>query len=794
MAFLHPFSFYLQEKKMDANSPTTAAAAAAAAADVDESLEILEAIQKHYDNNETPSANGTTTATTATTTTTATPPETEEEVVSTKRVPGSEGRDKLLEFVPTEEELEQYKEDMAELMEKPDTGGATYNNNNNNTTVVVVGDGAGTQYDGRPGTTITSNTAGLAMGIPSSSSGANAITPGGAGTAVSMPGAYALGGPGAEGTVAHHQAPAVNTNTNTNANTNATDVEAPNQVVQDNTGLAVATEVSESNDNRAQELPRATSFDAEDVGNETQQREAIDRKAKKRSANLVIGGIVLLIVIVAPLATFLSKDSDKPNTNLPASTLAPTSQMDRMEATLQLMLPDYTLQEVDQPGSSQSLAYQWILQDPYLYKYVDTEWRVLQRFALATFFYATGGEGWMHNDIWLSYEHNECEWYANEAFAPPPEITGGITGILPEFPNACELPANSNRSSDYGHPYKHIWLMGNGLAGTLPLELYLLTSLRSMSLLLNDLQGTLSTHIGQLSRLEAFTFSRNSVITGSLPTELGAIPNLNFLDGTANALTGKVPSELGRAPLEYLMMDENFITGTIPSELFNIPARYRLLLLDRNQMTGTLPSEIGNVKNCQQLLLSTNSFNGTVRRYRERVSLMKLQHDTSTTHLLHYPSQIPSEIGNMELGGHVTLSNNSFSGTIPTELGQIGRPPWATYLSIEIAFNSLTGTVPSEVGLLSHIDYFIASYNKLSGTIPEELEVLFTTTNGNLKTFDVSFNDGMDGSDMNQLCFVNETFFENGCRESSPFETSFYCQCKCECAAHNFTNVTELPP
>lgn len=186
-------------------------------------------------------------------------------------------------------------------------------------------------------------------------------------------------------------------------------------------------------------------MDMEPVGDDTQQKKAIDREARKRSANLVIGGVLLIIAIVVPLAVFLPDISNEQDVDvgnaimLPASTFAPTPQMERMETALQLVLPDYTLRKLKHPGSPQSFAYQWILQDPKLVEYIDTEWRVLQRFALVTFYYATGGDGWVYNDHWLSYEHDECEWYAYVAFGPPPEITGGLTGILPEFPNACEL-------------------------------------------------------------------------------------------------------------------------------------------------------------------------------------------------------------------------------------------------------------------------------------------------------------------------------------------------------------------
>ena len=54
------------------------------------------------------------------------------------------------------------------------------------------------------------------------------------------------------------------------------------------------------------------------------------------------------------------------------------------------------------------MAYSWLLEDKYLMEY--SRKKKLQRYSLATFYYATNGDQWLKNDFWLS-DRTECHWY-----------------------------------------------------------------------------------------------------------------------------------------------------------------------------------------------------------------------------------------------------------------------------------------------------------------------------------------------------------------------------------------------
>lgn len=85
-----------------------------------------------------------------------------------------------------------------------------------------------------------------------------------------------------------------------------------------------------------------------------------------------------------------------------------------------------------------------------------------------------GGEEWFNNNHWLSYEHHECHWFAaykNEFWGT---TEADIWYDAPPSSRPCRNMSNLNMDGQY----EHLWLYSNYLVGTVPLELYLLTSLK----------------------------------------------------------------------------------------------------------------------------------------------------------------------------------------------------------------------------------------------------------------------------------------------------------------------------
>lgn len=83
----------------------------------------------------------------------------------------------------------------------------------------------------------------------------------------------------------------------------------------------------------------------------------------------------------------------------------------RLLAMIASVSPETNESIVNDPTSPQHLAFEWLVADQMEISPVLPAVRILQRFAMATFYYALGGDSWTSSTFWLS-EHNECHWFS----------------------------------------------------------------------------------------------------------------------------------------------------------------------------------------------------------------------------------------------------------------------------------------------------------------------------------------------------------------------------------------------
>jgi hypothetical protein len=134
-----------------------------------------------------------------------------------------------------------------------------------------------------------------------------------------------------------------------------------------------------------------------------------------------------------------------------------------------------------------------------------SEGQLKQRFALATYYYATnvnGTEPWTQENEWLSYDHHECECY----LAPCVDV---LEGDIVED-SACDNYTQIHNATQPIHSddyhFVRLWHRSNNLQGTIPEEIYSVTHLKSVDLNINaGLGGTLSSAIGRWTNLELFS-------------------------------------------------------------------------------------------------------------------------------------------------------------------------------------------------------------------------------------------------------------------------------------------------
>lgn len=393
------------------------------------------------------------------------------------------------------------------------------------------------------------------------------------------------------------------------------------------------------------ELPQA-----EEVDNSTKprtvEREPISPRRQKQRIN-IIAAVVLAVIITVVVLVLVLRKSGNGDGGGEEDIATPAEQY------IMQFLPNETLPELKIPATAQSQAFDWLARDPSLYDYPD--WRLRQRFALASLYYSTTGATWYDNSHWLSYNRHECDWYHRQSF--------GLLGV--------DVIGNGRTSAKpcQDGSYQHLWLNTNQLRGSLPFDFFeMVPSLRTISLHANALSGTLSPAIFKLSHLEALSLASNQL--------------------TSNKLTGgAIPSQIGLLNnLTYLVLTNNRLDGTIPSSIFeNLGANLKLMMIDENHLSGTLATELGRLTGLSKLYLQSNSLTGP----------------------------LPSEVGLMSLLDELQVQENVFTGSIPKTFETLSN------LTTFVAENNrLSGKLPSELGLMASLTDLDLQRNVLTGSIP----------------------------------------------------------------------------
>ena len=267
--------------------------------------------------------------------------------------------------------------------------------------------------------------------------------------------------------------------------------------------------------------------------------------------------------------------------------------------------------------SPQFRAYSWLLDNSDLNEY--SEKQLLQRYSLATLYYATSGDQWLANTFWLS-NFKECYWF-------------GRTG-------------SKKRCNKKGEVI-HLELDLNNLKGSLPPELGLLSSsLESISLSggpNSDLVGTLPSELGHLTRLKVLNV-RNNDLSGTIPFEIENLKRLEKIDLSQNRFRGEIPTQIGAlSNLRVLDVSLNYLSGNLPTELGRLK-RCQTMSLEDNTLVSTIPTEIGKLRELELLKAGFNEFD-----------------------------LLPTELGALKSVDFISFQNCGIAGTIPTELGNLRK-------------------------------------------------------------------------------------------------------------------------
>ncbi|XP_043817978.1 receptor-like protein EIX2 [Manihot esculenta] len=253
-----------------------------------------------------------------------------------------------------------------------------------------------------------------------------------------------------------------------------------------------------------------------------------------------------------------------------------------------------------------------------------------------------------------------------------------------------------------------------------------------------SIMGNISLHLGNLSNLHYLDLSLNrSLAIHSLhfPSSLkylylsyvvldkcdNWLQSINMLPSLLElelrncelSIIGDV-SHVNFTSLEVLDLGLNNFHSTIPSWLYNI-TNLRRLDLYSGAFRGSLSTDISNLKSLASLSAGFNSLEGNIPNTLNGLcNLIELHLGYNK-----FGGEISGTFGNSSgciknSLENLILSNNSFSGSIPDNLGQFKRLK-VLYLSE----NSFWGSIPVSIGQLYNLERLGFSQNSLQGEVSE---------------------------------------------------------------------------
>ncbi|KAH9768687.1 protein kinase domain-containing protein [Citrus sinensis] len=246
------------------------------------------------------------------------------------------------------------------------------------------------------------------------------------------------------------------------------------------------------------------------------------------------------------------------------------------------------------------------------------------------------------------------------------------------------------------------------LSGSIPSEITVLSTIRTLELTSNNLTGIISLEMGRLRNLVHLDLSDNHFM-GHIPPTLGRLSELKILNLSLNSLVGNIPSNVGHlTQLTTLAIASNRMNGSILLGIGSLKV-LQVLDLSRNEIGGSIPSTLGHLKWLRSVDLSQNKLVGPIPS--------SLGHLTQLTTLNMYNNKldgpIPPELMNCSKLRILKLGNNLLSGSIPSQIGKLQELYY-----LDLSGNFINGKIPSQLGEFSCIDTVDLSMNNLSGGIP----------------------------------------------------------------------------
>ncbi|KAI3902789.1 hypothetical protein MKW92_052153 [Papaver armeniacum] len=329
-------------------------------------------------------------------------------------------------------------------------------------------------------------------------------------------------------------------------------------------------------------------------------------------------------------------------------------------------------------------------------------------------------------------------------------LSGPFDNSLLQLASLYELRLNQNNISaevpEFFGDFRNLsslHLSSCGLYGKFPERVLQLKTLRSLYVSDNKLlQGSLPEFSKDSSEencrilLVTLTFlSRleldNCSFSGSIPTSISNLNQLQYLDLSMNGFTGLIPSVSWSKSLIHIDLSFNQLTGPIPSEWSRLTKLVNLNSKN-NSLNGTVSSALFTLPSLQKMILTMNQFTGSLDEFSNGSSSMLETLDMSINKL---QGPIPKSFFDLSRLKMITLSSNNFSGTLTLEKF------FQKFENLSIGTLKLSSCnlsiFPAFLSYQSRLTYLDLSDNQLKGKIPNWIHMIGA---GNLGHLNLSYN------------------------------------------------------
>ncbi|MBR0532706.1 MAG: Ig-like domain-containing protein, partial [Bacteroidales bacterium] len=242
---------------------------------------------------------------------------------------------------------------------------------------------------------------------------------------------------------------------------------------------------------------------------------------------------------------------------------------------------------------------------------VEPDYMAKEKAALMAF-YNANKDHWQEHENWGSDGQVSSAWEGVSMDPTGTHVKGlsirGALGIIPkEIGDLTELESFSIWSSQemsYG--------MQKSAFGPLPKEFGNLKKLKSIVMYDYPLTGKLPEELFSLPNLETLSITRTKFMDkAALPSSIGNLTSLTYLQLNDINLSGSLPAELGNlSNLTWLNLGINGFTGTVPPSYSGL-VNLENFELTYNKLSGTLPASLANIKRFPLIwgrIVESNSF------------------------------------------------------------------------------------------------------------------------------------------------------------------------------------------